>query len=362
MPVRSIRPAILASCLAFLLSSVPSAPARAEGFDVAAAYDKAEYEIAMRDGTKLHTIVYTPKDRSQRYPILFRRTPYSVAPYGAGRIHEWRQLAPAEAFLRDGYIFAIQDVRGRYKSGGQWDNYRLLREGRQGIDETTDTFDTIDWLVRNVKGNSGKVGQWGISHDGWFTVMGMLHPHPALKAASPQATTADAFIGDDFHHNGAFLLQILSWIKYMGDSNAARGERAEMKVPEFDYGTPWAYEFFLNAGPTDGIDRKYFGGTLEKQWGEAIEHPDYDEYWRRRNLLEPLVSLRVPVLNVAGWYDTFDAYGSIATYKAVEGKNPRVANTLAVGPWRHGGWLSDDGSKLGDVGFGSKTSSTSSRK
>ena len=148
MPVRSIRPAILASCLAFLLSSVPSAPARAEGFDVAAAYDKAEYEIAMRDGTKLHTIVYTPKDRSQRYPILFRRTPYSVAPYGAGRIHEWRQLAPAEAFLRDGYIFAIQDVRGRYKSEGQWDNYRLLREGRQGIDETTDTFDTIDWLPR----------------------------------------------------------------------------------------------------------------------------------------------------------------------------------------------------------------------
>lgn len=331
-------------------------PTHAEGFDVGAAYEKSEHQIVTRDGTKLFTIVYTPKDKSKRYPILLRRTPYSVAPYGAGRIHEWRALAPAEAFLREGYIFVMQDVRGRYKSEGQWDNYHLLRQDKKGTDETTDTYDTIEWLLRNVRGHNGRVGQWGISHDGWFTVMGMIHPHPALKAASPQATTGDAFFGDDFHHNGAFILQILSWIKYMGDSSAARADQAEMKLAPFDYGTPWAYEFFLNAGPTDGIEAKYFGGNLEKQWRETIEHPDYDDYWKRRNALEPLVNIKVPVLNVTGWYDTFDPYGSLATYKAIEQKNPRNSSTLVAGPWRHGGWLSDDGSKLGDVEFGSKTS------
>jgi putative CocE/NonD family hydrolase len=342
--------------LSFLSGTVPADPAAPEGFDVAASYEKSEHQVAMRDGTKLFTIVYTPKDTSRRYPILFRRTPYSIAPYGAGRIHDWKSLAPAEAFLKEGYIFAIQDVRGRYKSEGQWDNYRLLREGKKGIDETTDNYDTIAWLLRNVPGHTGRVGQWGISHDGWFTVMGMLDPHPALKAASPQATTADAFVGDDFHHNGAFLLQILNWIKYMGDANSAREERAEMELAKFDYGTPWAYEFFLNAGPTSEINAKYFGGTLEKQWDEAIAHPDYDDYWKKRNALEVLKNVKLPTLNVLGWYDTFDPYGSMATYKEIEKRTPRNASTVVAGPWRHGGWLSDDGSKLGDVSFGSKTS------
>jgi putative CocE/NonD family hydrolase len=310
----------------------------------------------MRDGVKLFTTVYAPRDKSQRYPILFKRTPYSIEPYGADRYHPAKDLAPADAFLRDGYILVLQDVRGRFKSEGQWDNYRLLRQGTQGIDETTDIYDTIEWLLRNVPGHNGRVGQWGISHDGWMTVMGMIDPHPAMRAVSPQATTADAFFGDDFHHNGAFIQEILGWIHYMGEANKARGELAEMKLPEPDYGTSWAYEFFLNAGPIDGINAKYFGGTLEKQWDETIQHPDYDEYWQRRNALEPLVNIKVPVLNVLGWYDTFDPYGSMATYKAIEQKNKRNKNTVVAGPWRHGAWRDEDGSKLGLVQFGSATS------
>ncbi|MBL8271919.1 CocE/NonD family hydrolase [Steroidobacter sp.] len=330
--------------------------AQAEEFDVKAHYQKHEYQIAMRDGVKLFTIVYTPRDTSQRYPFLFKRTPYSVAPYGADRYHAAKDMAPADAFLRDGYILVLQDVRGRYKSEGQWENYRLQRQGKQGIDESTDIYDTIEWLLRKVPGHNGRVGQWGISHDGWMTVMGVIQPHPALKAASPQATTADAFFGDDFHHNGAFIQEILDWVHYMGASSKARGEHAETKTPDPAYGTPWNYEFFLNAGPIDGINAKYFGGVLEKQWDETIQHPDYDEYWQQRNALDPLVNIKVPVLNVLGWFDTFDPYGSMATYKAIEQKNQRNKNTVVAGPWRHGGWRAEDGSSLGPVKFGSATS------
>lgn len=331
--------------------------AYSQDFDVKTHYEKREYQITMRDGVKLFTTVYAPRDKSQRYPILFKRTPYSIAPYGADRYHPAKDLAPADAFLRDGYILVLQDVRGRYKSEGQWDNYRLLRQGKQGIDETTDIYDTIEWLLKNVPGHNGRVGQWGISHDGWMTVMGMIDPHPAMKAVSPQATTADAFFGDDFHHNGAFIQEILGWTHYMGEAGTkARGDQAEMEIPDTNYGTSWTYEFFLNAGPLDGINAKYFGGTLEKQWDETIQHPDYDEYWQRRNALDPLVNIKVPVLNVLGWYDTFDPYGSMATYKAIERKNKRNKNTVVAGPWRHGGWRFDDGSQLGPVQFGSATS------
>ncbi|MBL8264721.1 CocE/NonD family hydrolase [Steroidobacter sp.] len=324
-------------------------------FDVQAHYDKAEYQIPMRDGVKLYTIVYTPKDTSRRYPILLRRTPYNIAPYGAGRMHAAEKLAPGDAFLREGYIFVLQTVRGRYKSEGEWENYRPLRIGKQGTDESTDSYDSIDWLIGHLRHHNRRVGLWGISHDGWQTVMGMIDPHPALKAASPQATTADAFIGDDFHHNGAFVQAILGWVKYVTDSGAARFEDAERKIERFDYGTPWSYEFFLNAGPVDQINRKYFGGTLNKQWDEVIEHPNYDAYWQRRNALSILDRIQLPTLNVLGWFDTADPYGSMATYKEIEKRNPRNQNTVVAGPWRHAGWRSDDGSKLGDVDFGAKT-------
>ncbi|MBS0420073.1 MAG: CocE/NonD family hydrolase [Proteobacteria bacterium] len=351
--MRSSRSRFLA--LLTLILGLAAAAGAVEG-DVAAHYLKNEYDIEMRDGVHLHTIVYTPKDSSRRYPILLRRTPYSVKPYGPGRFHDPKDLAPSEEFVTSGYIFVLQDVRGRFKSEGKWDNYRLRRHGRSGIDESTDTYDTIEWLLHHIKGHNGRVGQWGISHDGWMTVQSVMNPHPALKAASPQATTADAFFGDDFHDNGAFMTQILEWIYYMSESSNARGERAELPTPDLHYTTPWDYDFFLHAGPTDQINTKYFGGRLEKQWDEAIQHPDYDDYWRERNALEPLGNVRVPVLNVLGWYDTFDAYGSMATYLEIKKRNPRSVNTVVAGPWRHGGWLRDDGASLGDVKFGARTS------
>ncbi len=348
------RGAVLALCtFAFLCLA---GEGRAEPFDVRAHYDKAEYRIAMRDGVHLFTTVYTPKDTSQRYPLLMRRTPYSVESYGPQKFHDWLALAPSEAFLREGYIFVLQDARGRYKSEGDWEDFRPLRTSRRDTDETTDTYDTIEWLLRHVQRNNGRVGLWGISYDAWYTMMGLIEPHPALNAASPQATTGDLFLGDDLHFNGAFQLMIVNWVLYMNQSARARGEQAEMKLPEDTFGQPWAYRAFLEAGPTAEWDAKHFGNGLGPQWANVLSHPDYDEFWRRRNMLEPLKDIRVPVLNVSGWFDTFDLFGQMATYKAIERQVPRNASTLVAGPWRHGGWQLDDGGHLGDIQFGSRTS------
>jgi putative CocE/NonD family hydrolase len=330
--------------------------AAADGFDVSAHYEKAEYRVPMRDGVELHTVVYRPMDRTRVYPILLNRTPYSSGPYGE-KFRSTRDLAPGEEFLRAGYIFVFQDTRGTYRSGGEWVDFRPLRRDRKGIDESTDNFDTIEWLVRNVRRHNGRVGQWGISYPAWYTVMGLLEPHPALKAASPQATTADPFIGDDYHHNGAFMLVNLSFLEGMTIVTGPGREHLEAGPVEsaIGYDHRWNYEFFLNAGPTSGIDAKYFGGRLFKGWDDLMAHPDYDEYWRQRDFLAPIGRVGVAVLNVAGWFDAPDPYGAIATYRRIEAKNPRKENTLVVGPWSHGGWHEGDGSRLGDMEFGAKT-------
>jgi len=357
MRVTSSRNVLLCAALIFLGLA---ATARAEPFDIQAHYDKAEYRIPMRDGVALFTAVYTPKDPAQRYPILMTRTPYSIEPYGPQKIHEWKALAPAESFLRDGYIFVLQDVRGRYKSEGEREDFRPLRTSRRDTDETTDTYDTIEWLIHHVARNNGRVGLWGISYAGWYTMMGILEPHPALKAASPQATTGDPFLGDDFHSNGAFELMGVTWMHYMNRSGQARGELAESdddyKEPYGGFGLPWAYRTLLAAGPTDQWDTRHFGGQLGRQWANVLAHPNDDEYWRQRTLLEPLKNIKLPVLNVSGWFDTFDLFGQMATYKAIERQVPHNASTLVAGPWRHGGWRRDDGSYLGDIQFGAKTS------
>jgi len=332
-------------------------PKAEKGFDLTANYVKSEYKIPMRDGIKLHTVVYSPRDESQSYPILMVRTPYSADPYGAGVFPPPGRMAPADEFLEAGYIFVFQDGRGTFKSEGEWRNLCPVREDKNGIDETTDTYDTIEWLIHNIPGNNGRVGQWGISHPGWYTVMGMISAHPALKAASPQATTFDAFIGDDEHHNGAFVQMFVGWAYSMSINSGP--DRAELngKWPQrIDHGIPWAYEFFLNAGPHDQINERYYKGRLTRVWQDVIEHPDYDEFWKSKNVAQSLGNIRIPVLNVAGWFDASDPYGAIATYQTIEEKNPDNKNTLVVGPWRHGGWRGDDGSKHGDIHFGSKTS------
>lgn len=332
-------------------------PEAEQGFNLTANYDKSEYKVPMRDGIKLHTVVYSPRDKSQEYPILMVRTPYSADPYGENLFHPPVRMAPADEFLEAGYIFVFQDGRGTFKSEGEWTNLCPVQKDKNGIDETTDTYDTIEWLIHNIPGNNGRVGQWGISHPGWYTVMGIIGAHPALKAASPQATTLDAFIGDDDHHNGAYALLATEWWYSMSVISGPDREKLNGKWPQsIDHGIPWAYEFFLNAGPIAEFNERHYKGLMTQVWQDVIDHPDYDDFWKDRNYTEFLSDIKIPVLNVAGWFDSCDPYGAIATYQAIEEKNPDNKNTLVVGPWRHGGWRGGDGSKHGDIKFGSKTS------
>jgi uncharacterized protein len=332
--------------------------AGAQGFDVKAHYDKSEHRIAMRDGIHLHTVVYRPKDASERHPILLSRTPYSAKPYGPGEFLEAEAIAPSEEFLREGYILVFQDVRGAFNSEGEFVYLRPMRTDRRATDESTDTYDTIEWLIRNVPGNNGRVGQWGISYDGWQTTMALVEPHPALKAASPQATTADAFIGDDNHFNGVFyFVGSLGWAEAMSIATGPGRAQRNGEWPEGKgLGNPWAYEFFLNAGPIDRINARYFDGKLSRIWEDLVDHPDYDEYWQRRRVAGFLGRVDVPVLNVAGWFDHADPYGTFATYRAIEAGNPANRSTIVAGPWNHGGWLWEKGDQLGLHRFGSETS------
>jgi putative CocE/NonD family hydrolase len=324
-------------------------------FDPRTHYNKHEILISMRDGVQLFTAIYTPKDQSVDYPILLTRTPYSIIAYD-DEFPETRKMAPSVEFLKAGYIFVFQDIRGTYKSEGEFIVQRSIRSDKNdpvATDESTDAYDTIEWLVKNVKAHNGKVGQWGISYSGWTTVMGMIDAHPALAASSPQASPSDMFVGDDWHHNGAFrLMYSFSW---MGSNAQSRDAPTGEKAAPFDYGTPWGYEFFLKSGPTDQLASKYFGGNIPA-WDDFTRHPDYDHFWKRQVALQHLGNIKHPILNVAGWFDSENFYGPMSIYQEIETKNPDNESCLVVGPWIHGGWRSTDGASLGDIDFGSKTS------
>jgi len=317
-------------------------------------YQKKDYMIPMRDGVKLFTIVYTPKDSSQKYPIMLFRTPYSIPPYGSDDYRS--QLGPAPEFDRDGYIFVFQDVRGKFRSEGEFlvmKPYQPNKKSAHDTDESSDTYDTIEWLLRNLRGHNGRVGQWGISYPGWQTVMGMIDAHPALKASSPQASPSDMFIGDDFHHNGAFrLMYSFSWLA--GNARTRAGQ-TELVNRTFDYGTPDGYKFFLDIGTVSRINELYFQNRVPA-WNEFMEHPNYDSYWQDQNALKDLKNIKPAVLNVAGWFDAEDFYGPTSIYYTIERENPNNRSTLVIGPWLHGGWSSMDGESLGNIRFGSKTS------
>lgn len=310
--------------------------------------------VPMRDGVRLFTIVYTPQDTSREYPILLYRTPYSIPPYGPDKYAE--QLGPSLEFDRDGYIFAFQDVRGKYRSEGEFQVIRPIveeRDGAEDVDESTDNYDTIEWLQQNIPNHNGRVGQWGISYSAWQTVMGMVDAHPALVASSPQASPSDMFIGDDWHHNGAFrIMYAFSWLSR--NARTREGPTEARQAP-FDYGTPWGYRFFLEAGSAASIDELYFHGDVPA-WNDFMEHGTYDEYWQRQNALNHLDGIEHAVLNVAGWFDAEDFYGPMSIYYTIEEENPENESTLAVGPWLHGGWRSMEGDRLGCIEFGSKTS------
>jgi uncharacterized protein len=339
---------LLGMTLVFLLTAFALSQ---DAYDVRQNYTKTEHMVPMRDGLKLFTIVYSPKNQTEKYPFMLHRTPYGSPPYGADYR---RTLGPSPDFAQEGFIFVYQDVRGKFRSEGEFEVMRPIKEnkGPRDTDESTDTYDTIDWLLKNVPGNNGRVGQWGISYPGSQTVWGMIEAHPALKASSPQAPAIDMFVGDDFHHNGAFrLMYTFSWLA--GNARTRQGTTEARTVP-FEYGTPDGYRFFLNVGPISNINEKYFQYSVPT-WNEYMDHPNYDDYWKRQNPLKHLKNVNHAVLNVAGWFDAEDFYGPLETYRAVEQYNPRNLNTIVVGPWLHGGWASMPGNVLGDVQFGTPT-------
>jgi putative CocE/NonD family hydrolase len=318
-------------------------------------YTKYEYRIAMRDGVRLFTTVYSPKDRSQAYPFLLTRTPYSVAPYG---IDNYRPaLGPSEHFEKEGFIFVYQDARGRHMSEGEFSQVRPFHPNKRtskDIDESTDTYDTIEWLLKNIPNHNGRVGMVGISQPGFHVAASMMDAHPALKAVSPQAPTADYYMGDDVYHNGAFMLA--ANFGFYGFFLPRRGTPTPPKErPNFDFGTPDGYEFFLKMGPLAESNKKYFNGEAT-YWQEIVDHTNYDEFWQQRSLWKFMTNVKPAVLNVGGWFDAEDPMGPFHIYRAVEKHNPGTVNALVMGPWCHGCWSRGDGDKLGNLNFGVKTS------
>ncbi|MDC0708539.1 CocE/NonD family hydrolase [Stigmatella sp. ncwal1] len=319
-------------------------------------YTKYEYLIPMRDGVRLFTALYVPNDASpsKRYPILLHRTPYSVAPYGQDRYK--KALGSAVSFEKEGFIFAFQDVRGQHMSEGEFVNMRPhlpTKRGAKDIDESTDTYDTLQWMVKNVPNHNERVGMWGVSYPGFYSSAGAIDSHPALKAVSPQAPIADWF-WDDMHRHGAFNL-VLAFNFFSSFGKPRPQPSASEDWDRFNHGTPDGYQFFLDMGPLSNADTRYFKGGIPF-WKDIVAHPNYDDFWKSRNLLPHLRNIKAAVLTVGGWYDTEDLYGPLRTYGAIEKQNPKISNTLVMGPWSHGGWVRDDGASLGDADFGFATS------
>ncbi|MCY2964036.1 MAG: CocE/NonD family hydrolase [Planctomycetota bacterium] len=331
----------------------PSA-AQSQGVEsIKAHYTKYEYRIPMRDGKRLFTSVYAPKDQSTTYPIMLSRTPYSCQPYGVDQFKA--DLGPSPLFANDGYIFVYQDVRGRWMSEGDYVNMRPQIPNKQGadqIDESSDSYDTIDWLVKHVKGNNGKVGIWGVSYPGFYTSAAIIDAHPAVACASPQAPIADWFVGDDWHHNGALILP--HCFNFMSKFGHARPEPTKKFDHPFDHGTPDGYEFFLRMGPLSNADGVHFQGKIGF-WNEIMRHGTYDEFWKSRNLRPHLKDIRPAVLTVGGWFDAENLFGALETYRSIEKSSPNATNLLVMGPWRHGQWTREPCNSLGHVDFHSKT-------
>jgi putative CocE/NonD family hydrolase len=322
-------------------------------FDVKEHYTKYEFRIPMRDGVHLFTSVYVPKDNSKKYPFLIDRTPYSVAPYGVDQYRT--QLGPSPDFDKAGYIFVFQDVRGRYMSEGTFVEMRPHidnKKSKQDVDDASDLYDTIDWLLKNVPDNNGNAGIWGISYPGFYTSASMIDSHPALKAASPQAPMTNLFMGDDAYHGGAFMLSA-NFGFYTFFKPQENPQLPQRGFPTFDWGTKDSYDFYLKAGPLSNL-QKYLGGK-SALWDDQVNHDTFDDYWKVRDLAPHLKNIHCAVLTVGGWFDAEDLQGPFTTFHSVEKNNPGIFNALVVGPWVHGGWARYDGAHLGRVEFASNT-------
>ncbi len=340
--------------LLFLLVTC-SLPVLAQGLEyVKANYTKYEYRVAMRDAKRLFTSVYLPKDGAKKYPILLNRTPYSVAPYGVDQYKT--DLGPTPLFGKDGFIVVYQDVRGKNMSEGEFINmtpHLAKKAGTLIIDESTDTYDTIEWLIGNLPNNNGRVGTWGISYPGFYTAAGMIDAHPAHKLASPQAPITDWFVGDDFHHNGALYLPHA--FNFLYSFGQPRPEPALPDRKAFEHKTPDGYKFFLDMGPMYNANERYMKNNVQF-WTDIMKHPNYDEFWQSRNLRPHLKNIQPAVLTIGGFYDAENLFGAQQVFKNVEANGSANGNRIVMGPWFHGGWARSDGDSLGDISFNSKTS------
>ena len=317
-------------------------PARPE---LPALFEKKEVMIAMRDGVKLHTEIYTPKNAKEALPIFLERTPYGISADDKGyspKLYRYSHM------FADGYVFVFQDIRGRYGSEGQFVMTRPVHDpgNPKGVDESTDTYDTIEWLVKNVPNNNGRVGTAGISYGGFLAAMAMVNPHPALKAVSEQACMGDTWLGDDFFHNGAFRLSY--GYEYATEMESTK-ENFQLKFDRDDL-----YDWYLHVGALSNINKDYLHGKIPS-WNSFVEHPAYGEFWKEKSLAHALHQATVPNLNVAGWWDQEDFYGPMATYANLEKNDAAHMNYLVVGPWNHGGWGHGPGNWLGQIPFASNT-------
>jgi len=338
---RTAAPAFLFVSVSLLVLSTADArleqqPNPADRFEV------SDVMVPMRDGKRLHTKIFTPRGQTGPLPIIFKRTPYGIE--GSANAFS----AYYKALAEEGYIFVHQDIRGKFGSEGDFVMQRPARQpgDTKSLDEGTDTYDTIDWLIKNVRNNNGRVGMLGVSYDGWTTIMGAIEPHPALKAISPQASPADMWMGDDFHHNGAFRLSY-------GFEYAAMMESGK-DVQQFSFDRYDTFDWYLNLGPLKNVNEKYLHEKIPT-WNDYVAHPDYDEFWKRQTMIPHLTSVKVPTLNVAGWWDQEDFYGPVRIYDELEKHDTQGINYLVVGPWNHGGWGRSIGDSLGAIPFGSNT-------
>lgn len=353
------RGALRAFALLFFLASTYSLAQgdrpKQPGFDVKQHYTKYGYRVPMRDGVRLFTAVYVPKSASEtnRYPFLVTRTPYSVRPYGPDQYPA--RLAPRE-LMEAGYIFVLQDVRGRYMSEGTWVEMRPHidnKESKQDVDESTDMYDTVEFLLKNIGFNNGNVGIWGVSYPGFYTSASIIDSHPAIKAASPQAPMTDLYMNDDAYHGGAFMLagNFLFYNFFKPQQNPVLPPKS---FPEFDFGTQDGYELLLKLGSLANIEKEHFRGS-NPFWTDQLRHSTYDDYWKARNLAPHMRNIKAAVLTVGGLFDAEDLQGPFSTYRSIEEKNPGIVNSLVLGPWVHGGWQYREGASLGAVNFNSST-------
>jgi len=316
-------------------------------------YTKKEVQIPMRDGVKLFTSVYVPKDDNEKHPILITRTPYSCEPYGEGKFRAfWNSYV--KNYFKENYVIVLQDVRGRWMSEGTFEDVRPFNANKKGneIDEASDTYDAIDWLVKNIPNNNGNVGVFGISYPGFYSTMAAASNHPALKAVSPQAPVTNWFIGDDFHHNGVFFQ--MDAFDFYSSFGKPRPKPTAIGPNGFDYPIHDNYKFYLEAGSLKKLE-SYMGDSI-KFWKDLYAHPNYDAWWHARDARNATKNLQPAMLWVGGLFDAEDCWGAWNAYKAAEQNNPgKTFNKLVEGPWYHGQWASNDGTHLGNVHFDSKT-------